>query len=108
MRQDTVGLGLQDLKHPGVEIHCLHGINVSTPAAFTYGPNQFPDTQPKVTYGNGDGTVNAESLYACLEWKGDKHGFYHQEFSGNTASHLSILQDVRVIQYIVNVLRKSG
>ena len=108
MRVDTQHLGLDTLKHPGVEVHCLHGINVSTPAAFKYPADTFPDTQPTVIYGNGDGTVNAESLYSCLRWKGAKQGFYHREFTGATASHLSILQDAKLIQYVIGTVKDSS
>lgn len=50
MRQDTVGL-IQDLKAPGVEMHCLHGVNVSTPAQLKYTQKQWYDYQPDVVSG---------------------------------------------------------
>ena len=53
---------------PNVTIHCLYGIGVKTAESFTFGEGQFPDTQPQVTYGDGDGTVNIRSLEACNKW----------------------------------------
>ena len=40
-----------------------------TPLTFIYGPGQFPDTDPTVVYGDGDGTVNINSLKSCEQWK---------------------------------------
>lgn len=53
---------------PNVTVHCLYGSGVDTAESFTFGAGEFPDTQPKVAYGDGDGTVNIRSLQACSKW----------------------------------------
>jgi len=54
---------------PNVTVHCLYGTGKDTAESFTFGEGEFPDTQPKITYGDGDGTVNIRSLQACSKWK---------------------------------------
>ncbi|XP_067651149.1 lysosomal phospholipase A and acyltransferase-like isoform X2 [Haliotis asinina] len=102
MRQDTENL-VKDLTPPGVEIHCLHGINMPTPLQFQFGEGMWPDTQPKVVTGNGDGTVNIRSLLGCLSWQGkQKQKVYHQTFP--KAEHTEILSNKDVIAYIKTVV----
>ncbi len=57
------------LTPPNVTLHCIYGGQVNTPLTFIYGPGQFPDTDPRVVYGDGDGTVNINSLKSCEQWK---------------------------------------
>ena len=102
MREDTEPL-LKKFEPPNVEIHCLHGIGMPTPAAFTYKNNDWPDTQPTVTNSDGDGTVNKRSLHGCLRWtKRQKQNIFHQEY--NKTDHMSILGDDNLISYIKKVL----
>uniref|UniRef100_A0AAV2L1K4 Uncharacterized protein n=1 Tax=Knipowitschia caucasica TaxID=637954 RepID=A0AAV2L1K4_KNICA len=67
MRQDTEPL-VSDLKPPGVETHCLYGSGVPTPESFHYS-NKFPEVDPTVLYGDGDGTVNLISALQCKTWQ---------------------------------------
>ena len=53
---------------PNVTVHCLFGTGVDTAESFSFGKGAFPDAQPKVFYGDGDGTVNIRSLQACHKW----------------------------------------
>uniref|UniRef100_A0A8C6UQU1 Phospholipase A2, group XV n=1 Tax=Neogobius melanostomus TaxID=47308 RepID=A0A8C6UQU1_9GOBI len=66
MRQDTESL-VSDLTHPGVETHCLYGSGIPTPEVFQYS-DKFPDVEPTVVTGNGDGTVNLKSALQCNKW----------------------------------------
>lgn len=102
MYLDTKDL-IRDLTPPGVEVHCLHGMNVSTPGQLVYGPNTWPDTQPKVIPDNGDGTVNIRSLIACSKWIGkQKQKVYHTQFPG--AEHMEVLHDPRIKAYLKSLL----
>lgn len=49
---------------PKVQLHCLYGTGVHTAASFVYEKGEFPDHQPEIIYGDGDGTVNRRSLEA--------------------------------------------
>lgn len=102
MRQDTVNL-IRDLTPPGIKVHCLHGINVTTPGVLIYDKSSWFDSQPKIIRDNGDGTVNVRSLRACLNWqKQQKQPIYHKEFPG--VDHMTLLKDAGVIQYLKQVL----
>ncbi|XP_076325381.1 lysosomal phospholipase A and acyltransferase-like isoform X1 [Tachypleus tridentatus] len=102
MWKDTRNL-TYEMKPPGVEVHCLHGFNVSTIESFSYAEDEFPDGQPTITYGNGDGTVNLRSLLGCLRWKmKQKHKVYHKVFMN--VDHMSILHDPIVLEYIKNLI----
>ena len=58
-----------DLLPPNLTTHCYYGNKVDTPLTFVYGKGDFPDVDPKIINGNGDGTVNNNSLLACERWK---------------------------------------
>ncbi len=102
MRRDTEPL-LRNLIAPEVEVHCLHGINVITSAAFKYSKSQWPDNHPDVIYGDGDGIVNQRSLHGCLRWSNQQQQkVYHQEFTG--VKHTEMLENKYVIQYMISYI----
>lgn len=51
-----------------VQVHCIYGSGLSTPEQFNWAKGYFPDYQPAVVYGDGDGTVNKRSAEVCLNW----------------------------------------
>jgi lysophospholipase-3 len=59
---------------PGVPLHCIYGLGVNTPELFTWARGYFPDYQPVISYGDGDGTVNRQSLEVCRKWANDTKG----------------------------------
>ncbi|KAG8041536.1 hypothetical protein G9C98_002829 [Cotesia typhae] len=88
---------------PGVEIHCLHGVNVSTVEKLYYKPGVTLDSYPQLILGDGDGTVNLRSLEGCLYWKTkQKQRIYHQTFAG--VDHMEILRNQHVLDYIKTTL----
>ena len=102
MRQDTEKL-IDSLVPPGVEVHCIHGKNVKTPAAFNYSKKQWFDYQPDVVWGDGDGTVNIRSLHGCLRWQGkQKQKITHKEFAN--VDHLGMLDNKDVNNYIKTIV----
>ena len=52
-----------------VPVYCLYGTGVPTEDGYYYRTPHFsshaPDAPANVTHGDGDGTVNIESLQAC-------------------------------------------
>ncbi|XP_002739024.1 lysosomal phospholipase A and acyltransferase-like [Saccoglossus kowalevskii] len=99
--KDLIG----SLTAPGVPVFCLHGSEVPTGEKFIYDDSHiFPDDQPIILTGDGDGTVNMKSLKACLLWKDQqKHPVLEKGFPGN--EHVHMLQNNTVIDYIIkNVL----
>lgn len=72
---------------------------------FSFKQKNFPDSQPGVVYGDGDGTVNLRSLHGFKHWIGkQKQPIYNKEFSG--ADHLGILKNKDMIDYLLNLLKK--
>jgi lysophospholipase-3 len=66
----------------------------------------FPDKQPSVIYGDGDGTVNLRSMEAFRQWIGkQKHKLFYREFPG--AEHLATLKFPPVIDYILDLFMKE-
>ena len=99
----------QKLEPPEVEVHCLHGIGVSTPGALVYTSDKvWYDYQPTVISDDGDGTVNRRSLHGCLRWDGKQSApVHHREFNGTYAEHLQLLQNPEVMEYIASVVNSS-
>ncbi|PIK61798.1 putative group XV phospholipase A2-like [Apostichopus japonicus] len=104
LRNDTKDL-VHDLVAPGVPVFHVHGKNMPTPERFIYDEIfQFPDDQPHVHYGAGDGTVNMRSLKSFLKWKNEQPQQV-EEYEIDKGEHLSILQMPQLHQYLLqNVL----
>ena len=106
MRLDVEKL-TYDLIAPEVEVHALYGVGVKTPQTFFFTGNQFPDTQPNVVYGDGDGTVNLRSLYGYKRWFDNQNEkIFFKEFKG--VDHLAILKNQDAIDYILNLIINSS
>lgn len=101
MRLDTEPL-VTDLTPPGVVVHCLYGSGIPTSEAFQYS-DKFPDVEPTVVYGDGDGTVNLQSAMQCGRWVGkQKQPVMLKELPGN--EHVNMLLNITTVAYIKTVL----
>lgn len=89
---------------PHVPMHCLYGTGVHTPASYIFGhKGEFPDRQPEVVYGDGDGTVSLRSLEACGTFSQQQD--YGVTLKGyHSVDHEGILSDTNVLNYIKSVL----
>ncbi|XP_068689342.1 lysosomal phospholipase A and acyltransferase-like [Montipora foliosa] len=88
---------------PNVTVYCLYGTGVDTAESFTFGKGEFPDTQPKVSYGNGDGTVNIRSLQACGKWNQRQPQPVTQQ-TYPSVNHNGVLSNEDVHNYIKKLL----
>ena len=88
---------------PNVTVHCLYGTGVNTAESFTFGEGEFPDTQPHVAYGDGDGTVNVRSLQACSKWS-QRQPYDVSLKQYPSVNHNGVLSDERVHNYIKTLL----
>jgi lysophospholipase-3 len=102
MRKDTENL-TKDLKAPGVEVHCIHGINVKTPGSFKYSVSQWFNDQPEVIWDQGDGTVNIRSLRGCLRWQSQQKAKVHYQ-TFDKVDHMQILDHNDVLNYLKQTL----
>ena len=66
---------------PNVPTYCIYGLGFPTVETLVYGEG-FPDTQPSILYGEGDGTVNRNSLEVCLRWTNSGYPFTAAVFPG--------------------------
>jgi hypothetical protein len=81
----------------------MYGKDIPTEDHFTFSPGAFPDGQPKTNYTpTGDGTVNLQSLEALKRLPVPSNmTVTHRSFSG--VDHIGILNEPRVIDYIVSL-----
>ncbi|KAI7812127.1 Pla2g15 protein, partial [Triplophysa rosa] len=100
MREDTETL-VNALEPPGVPVHCLYGSGIPTAESFNY--TTFPDGEPTVINGEGDGTVNLLSAIQCKRWMGQQtQPVYMKELPGN--EHVAMLLNMTTVSYIKSVL----
>ncbi|XDV53117.1 hypothetical protein PO909_021700 [Leuciscus waleckii] len=100
MRKDTEPL-VSALQPPGVPVHCLYGSGIPTAQGFNY--TNFPDVDPTVINGDGDGTVNLLSSTQCKRWKSQQTQPVQMfELPGN--EHVAMLLNITTVNYIKNVL----
>ncbi|KMZ75424.1 Lecithin:cholesterol acyltransferase family protein [Zostera marina] len=86
-------------KPPMVPITSFVGSGVDTAELLVYGKNGF-DEQPKIVYGDGDGTVNTKSLMAAERmWEGVKEQRF-KTVKLAMVSHTDILMDEFAISEI--------
>ncbi|EDO33966.1 predicted protein [Nematostella vectensis] len=104
VRRNLENLTAPLLQHaPNVTLHCLHGSGVDTEESYTYGKGEFPDEQPTIRNGDGDGTVNARSLRACATWV-NRQGYdvVVKDYAG--VNHNGILSDAKAQAYIKSIV----
>lgn len=100
MREDTEPL-VSALQPPGVPVHCVYGSGIPTPQGYNY--TNFPDVDPTVINGDGDGTVNLLSAIQCKRWKSQQTKPVHMfELPGN--EHVAMLLNITTVNYIHDVL----
>ena len=91
------------LPPPGVPTYCYYGADVKTPLQFIYRTKGFPNEQPTILYGLGDGTVNDNSLTSCEKWKDQQtQPVTLKAFSG--VEHVSMLKSQPVIQAVQDIV----
>ena len=90
-----------DYVAPNVPTYCFYGLGTLTPETIVYDEG-FPDTQPTVLFGDGDGIVNKQSLEVCGRWSNSAYPLNRTVFPGLT--HYTLLGDVTVIRSIGEVV----
>jgi hypothetical protein len=55
------------------QMYCIYGIGTNnTEYKYTYSTDSA-EFEPQIEYGDGDQSVNAQSLRVCQQWKWDGH-----------------------------------
>ncbi|KAH7665033.1 lysophospholipase III protein [Dioscorea alata] len=92
---------LDSLKAPGVPVTCIVGTGVETPEMLVYGDEGF-DVQPRIFYGDGDGSVNIESLLALKSlWSGLEGEHKLRVINVSGVSHMSLVKDTVAVNEIL-------
>lgn len=91
---------IEELKAPEVPVTCIIGSGVKTQETLYYGDGGF-DRQPRVVYGDGDGTVNLESLVALESVWGEEKNQFLKVVRIEGVSHTSILKDDVAISEVI-------
>uniref|UniRef100_A0A6G1S892 Group XV phospholipase A2 n=1 Tax=Aceria tosichella TaxID=561515 RepID=A0A6G1S892_9ACAR len=83
-----------------VPMDCLHGLNVPTVETVLFrNQTDFPDGDYELLNGNGDGTVNHQSLLVCADWASKlPHLIRHRIIPNIT--HTGVLSHAQVLEYI--------
>ncbi len=95
---------------PNVPTYCYYGTQVPTVSMIEYAKDFDPDVstigvESVVKKGNGDGTVNIQSLEVCKRWKSmtKPYNFTAKQFP--KAAHLTIVKDRYVLDNIARIVR---
>lgn len=104
MRQDL--LPYTEFTAPGVEVHCLFGVDVPTVERLDYAKPTGLDGTPTLVMGDGDGTVNVRSLRGCDRWPAmtEQGGKNVTLVPLSKVDHMQVLSDRRVVQYVLETL----
>ena len=84
-------------------MHCIYSVGKNN-TEYKYEYSSTSEKSPNIIeMGEGDGTVNAESLRICKEWKEKGHSVEVKEFM--ELKHTEILMKREFIEYIANLLK---
>ena len=89
---------------PNVSTYCFFGTEYPTPTQFIYTKGEFPDTEPIQINGNGDGTVNINSLTACKRWVGQMSPYNVTVVGFPDVEHVSAVMNILVLQHVNDVV----
>ena len=90
---------------PEVPVYCIYTDDMMTSEILDYTSGNFPEDQPIIKTGLGDGTVNLDSLTHCSKWKNyQKESVQTTIISGQT--HIGILRESESVQRIINVIEE--
>ncbi len=87
---------------PNVPTYCFYGVGVKTPEKFIYSKDLTEKNsigmKPEVINGDGDGSVNSDSLRACHIWSSMPSKFEYKLY--NNVDHSEIISDNNVLKDI--------
>lgn len=89
---------------PLVDLHvdCIHSLNTPTSETLVFrNQSAFPDGDYELIKGNGDGTVNFESLMVCQDWASQLPDKVKHKIVMNT-NHNGVLRNKVVLSHIIN------
>uniref|UniRef100_A0A6G1SBH4 Group XV phospholipase A2 n=1 Tax=Aceria tosichella TaxID=561515 RepID=A0A6G1SBH4_9ACAR len=94
-----------NLKAPNVELWCLYGMGLETPEKLVL-KNSFDSKDYSEINGEGDGTVNLESLRACKHFEAQQEKPVYTRMFRNV-DHGGILKGPQAAEFISSVILKE-
>ena len=91
-------------RSPNVTTYCYYGMGKDTPLQLIYSRDNYPDSPPNVTTGDGDGTVPEKSLKVCGEWQ-QSYPVHMKAFS--PVEHVELIKNKTVIAAIDKIIYSS-
>lgn len=86
-----------------LRVDCLHGQNVPTMESLLFRTDQdFPNGQYEIIKGEGDGTVNIESLKVCEQWQSQLGSKKVRNFAIYNTNHLGVMSHPETLKYITD------
>lgn len=101
---------LIDPKEPLVDVHmdCIHSLNIPTPLTLRFNKIQdLPDGDYKLITGDGDGTVNYESLMVCSDWAQKLPDKVKHKIILN-ANHIALLSHKKLLDHLTDDVLING
>lgn len=83
-----------------IETECVHSLNTPTMKTIVFREDKhFPDGPYELLYGQGDGTVNDESLLVCRDWAAIRPDLVRHTVIWNT-NHVGVLSHEKTLQLL--------
>lgn len=87
---------------PDLHVDCIHGLNAPTPETLIFREeSSFPDGEYELISGDGDGTVNSESLMVCQDWAKKLPDKVKHKIIMNT-NHVGVLTSKKTLAHIMD------
>lgn len=101
---------LIDPKEPLADVHidCIHSLNIPTPLTLRFKSlKDLPDGDYKLVTGDGDGTVNYESLMVCSDWAQKLPDKVKHKVILNT-NHMALLSHKHLLDHLTDDVLING
>ena len=90
-----------DFPAPNVSTYCFYGLGFPTPLSYVYN-GSYGAAQPTTLFGDGDISVNKESLEVCQNWADSGYPFNRTVFPG--VNHAEIISNEAVLNAIQEIV----
>lgn len=89
-----------NIQFPRVNTTCIHGVGVSTPSRIEYQADDL-DGKFELINGDGDGTVNSESLSFCQKWSKTRDHFTFSYITLFGSKHDDVVRDKSTVRKVL-------